>query len=270
MNEVRVVEKGIVPVYESENRRVVNARELHEFLGVGKDFSTWLKDRIEKYEFAEGEDYVEVFPNFGENSSLTDKGGRPTKDYLLTLDTAKELAMVENNEKGRQARKYFIACEKRLKEAMEYGNFYDRIPKSFPDALRALAAAEEERAALTSKIEEDRPKVAFAEAVATSDTSISINVLSKLLKQKGINIGQNRLFEILRQEGYLMRQGSDKNIPTQKAMEMGLFEVKEYTIQTSPEKPSKIRKTPKVTGKGQRYFLDRFLLQSQGREKETA
>ncbi len=131
--------KELIPVYESESRRVVDARDLHEFLGVGKDFSTWLKDRIEKYGFTEGEDYVEVFPNFGENSGLTDKGGRPTRNYLLSLDTAKELCMVENNEKGRQARKYFIAVEKAYRENQIMA------PRDYAAALRAYADEVERR-----------------------------------------------------------------------------------------------------------------------------
>ena len=96
--------------FGGRTRTVVNARDLHEFLESRKDFSSWIKDRIERYDLTENEDYV-VFTEFGENS----KGGRPKKEYALTLDAAKELSMVEGNEKGKQARKYFIACEKKLK-----------------------------------------------------------------------------------------------------------------------------------------------------------
>ena len=96
-----------------EGTQVVSARELHNFLESRRDFPTWIKDRIGKYGFVENQDF-EVFHNFGENPS----GGRPLKEYALTLDMAKELAMVEGNEKGKQARKYFIECEKRLKEVV--------------------------------------------------------------------------------------------------------------------------------------------------------
>jgi phage anti-repressor protein len=88
----------------------VNARELHAFLGVGKDFSTWIRDRIEIGIFVENQDFT-IFPNFGENSSR----GRPSKEYYISIDMAKHLAMLERNERGRQAREYFIACEKKLK-----------------------------------------------------------------------------------------------------------------------------------------------------------
>lgn len=109
--EIKIlVEDQLIPIKNNDGRTVVNARDLHEFLESRKDFSSWIKDRIERYDLAENEDYV-VFTEFGENS----KGGRPKKEYALTLDAAKELSMVEGNEKGKQARKYFIACEKKLK-----------------------------------------------------------------------------------------------------------------------------------------------------------
>lgn len=109
--EIKIlVEDQLILIKNNDGRTVVNARDLHEFLESRKDFSSWIKDRIERYDLAENEDYV-VFTEFGENS----KRGRPKKEYVLTLDAAKELSMVEGNEKGKQARKYFIACEKKLK-----------------------------------------------------------------------------------------------------------------------------------------------------------
>ena len=101
-----LVTNEVIPIYNNNNQRMVNARELHEFLGVGKDFSSWIKDRINKYQFSENLDYM-VFTKSGENL----KGGRPSKEYYLTIDTAKEISMVENNEKGRYIRKYFIQIE---------------------------------------------------------------------------------------------------------------------------------------------------------------
>lgn len=98
----------LIRITERNGQRAVSARELHRFLEVGRDFSSWIKERIEKYKFTKNEDY-QVFPNFGENP----KGGRPTIEYALSLDMAKELSMVENNEKGKQARRYFIEVEKK-------------------------------------------------------------------------------------------------------------------------------------------------------------
>lgn len=132
-----------------------------------------------------------------------------------------------------------------------------------PDTLIQLAqnlkAEQEKRKALEVKMEEQKPKVLFAESVEAAKTSILIGELAKLLKQNGINIGQNRLFQWLRQNGYLIRrQGSDYNMPTQRAMEMGLFEIKETTI-THSDGHIHVSKTPKVTGKGQVYFVNLFV-----------
>lgn len=132
-----------------------------------------------------------------------------------------------------------------------------------PDTLIQLAqnlkAEQEKRRALEVKMEEQKPKVLFAESVEVAKTSILIGELAKLLKQNGINIGQNRLFEWLRQNGYLIkRNGTDYNMPTQRSMDMGLFEIKETTI-NNPDGSIKISKTPKVTGKGQVYFINLFL-----------
>ena len=123
----------------------------------------------------------------------------------------------------------------------------------------ALKAEREKRKLLEAQIEADKPKVIFAEAVDAAQTSILVGDLAKLLKQNGINTGQKRLFEWLRANGYLIsRKGNDYNSPTQKSMELGLFEIKERTI-NNPDGSIRITKTPKVTGKGQVYFINKFL-----------
>lgn len=132
-----------------------------------------------------------------------------------------------------------------------------------PDTLMQLAQnlkdEQEKRKELETKIEQDKPKVLFADAVATAQTSILIGELAKLLKQNGVDMGQNRLFEWMRQNGYLIRrQGSDYNMPTQRSMEQGLFEIKETTV-VHADGHTHINKTPKVTGKGQAYFVTLFL-----------
>lgn len=109
------------------------------------------------------------------------------------------------------------------------------------------------------QIEADKPKVLFADTVSASHTSILIGELAKIMKQAGLNIGQNRLFERLRQDGYLInRKGTDYNMPTQKAMDLKLFEIKETTVSHADGHIS-VNKTPKVTGKGQQYFINRYL-----------
>lgn len=133
---------------------------------------------------------------------------------------------------------------------------------SNPDFIIKLAtelkSEQEKRKQLEVKVEADRPKVVFAECVETSNTSILVGELAKLLCQNGISIGGNRLFEWLRGKGYLIsRKGTDYNMPTQYSMELGLFEIKETTANTP--NGSKICKTPKVTGKGQTYFINKFM-----------
>ena len=132
-----------------------------------------------------------------------------------------------------------------------------------PDTMIKLCTAlkdeQEKRKALEQQIESQKPAVLFTGAVETSKTSILIGELAKMLKQNGINIGQNRLFEWMRENGYLIkRKGTDYNMPTQRSMEMGLFEIKETAI-NNPDGSIKISKTPKVTGKGQVYFINLFL-----------
>ncbi len=102
----------IIAIKNQGDKQIVNARELHQFLDVGKEFANWIKDRINQYGFIENEDF-EVFANFGKNS----KGGRPSKEYAISLDMAKELSMVERNEKGKRARRYFIECEKHMRKS---------------------------------------------------------------------------------------------------------------------------------------------------------
>ena len=108
------------------------------------------------------------------------------------------------------------------------------------------------------QIEQDKPKVVFADAVSTAKTSILIGDLAKLIKQNGVDMGQKRLFEWLRTNGYLIKSGSSKNMPIQRYMEQGLFEVKESVV-ANPDGSSRVTRTTKVTGKGQQYFINLFL-----------
>ena len=131
-----------------------------------------------------------------------------------------------------------------------------------PDFLIQLATKLKEEKAkrieLETKIEQDKPKVLFAQAVETAKTSILVGDLAKILKQNGVETGQKRLFEQLRQDGYLIKDGQSRNMPTQRAMEMGLFEVKESTV-SNPDGSIRVTKTTKVTGRGQGYFVNKYL-----------
>jgi anti-repressor protein len=123
---LKILENGLIPIYENEGNKIVNGRELHEFLEVGKDFTNWIKDRIEKYGFIENEDFI-IFAENGENP------GRPKTEYILSMDTAKEISMVQNNEKGSQARKYFIAIEKKFREIVKPSCIEDVLIQSLQE-----------------------------------------------------------------------------------------------------------------------------------------
>lgn len=132
-------------------------------------------------------------------------------------------------------------------------------PDFLINLLNDMKKEKEKRKALEEKVQQDKPKVLFAECVEASNTSILVGDLAKLLKQNGVEIGQKRLFAWLRDNGYLMKSNSGSyNMPTQRSMEMGLFEVKEHVI-NNPDGSIRVTKTPKVTGKGQRYFVNKFL-----------
>lgn len=213
--------------------QVVSARELHQFLESKQQFADWIKDRIGKYGFIENQDF-EVFQNFMNNPN----GGRPLKEYALTLDTAKELAMVEGNEKGRQARRYFIECEKKLREVVSNQQLY--IPKTLPEALRAYADEVEKNEKLIDEIKvknvliaEYEPKVTYYDQILSSvdtititqiakDYGMSAQELNKLLHEQGIQYKQNKQW-ILYQKYAKLGYTKSKTVPiTYKNGEQGV------------------------------------------------
>ena len=141
--------------------------------------------------------------------------------------------------------------EQTLEQALTSPDFLIRLAQE-------LKSEKEARQRLEKQAAEDAPKVLFAKMVETAETSILIGDLAKFLKQNGINTGQNRLFEWMRGHGYLVKNGASRNMPTQRAMEMGLFEVKESTT-ANPDGTIRLHRTTKVTGNGQVYFIKRFL-----------
>ena len=233
----------IIKVNYENDRPTVSGRELHEFLEVGTQYKDWFPRMVE-YGFIEGLD----FSSFLSEST----GGRPATDHQLTIEMSKEIAMIQRNEKGKQARQYFIALEKQW---------------NTPEAVmaRALKMAETTIKTLQTTVIEQRPKVIFADAVSASKTSILVGDMAKLLKQNGVDMGASRFFSWLRDNGFLIkRKGTDWNMPTQKSMELQLFEIKETSIAHSDGHTS-ISRTPKITGKGQLYFINKFVGQEDER-----
>lgn len=240
----------LIKITEKDGKRAVNARDLHEFLESKRDFSNWIKDRIEKYELIENQDYVR-----STNLSSEGRGGQNKVEYVLSIDAAKELSMVEGNERGKQARRYFIECERMAKEVVQH-----QIPQTYSDALLLAANQAKQLEEQQKQINRNAPRVLFSHAVETSNKSILIGELSKLINQNGVNIGQNRMFQWLRDNGYLCKKGESYNLPTQKSMDLGLFEIKKTTI-TKPNGSVLVTTTTKVTGKGQIYLVNLFLNQ---------
>ncbi|MCU0082486.1 phage antirepressor KilAC domain-containing protein [Streptococcus danieliae] len=221
---------------------VVSGRQLHEALGVKTKYADWFNRMIE-YGFVENQDFLLL-----KNEQQTGRGGHNKVDHILKLDMAKEIAMIQRTDRGKQVRQYFIQIEK------DY-NSPEKI------MARALLIAEKKAHELQAQIEADRPKVLFADAVSASHNSILVGELAKLLKQNGVDFGATRLFSWLREHGYLIkRKGHDWNMPTQKSVELGLIRVKETSI-THSDGHITLNKTPLVTGKGQQYFINKFLNQ---------
>ena len=225
--------------------QTVNARDLHAFLEVGKDFSNWVKDRIQKYGFVENQDFVIASPVLAKQSGRG--GDRCSKDYHLSLDMAKELAMVERNDKGKQARQYFIECERRAK-ANVIGAGWAAIPQTLPEALRLAADLAEQKAKAEAQLAIAAPKAQFHDAVTEAINCQSVQEVAKVL-----GTGSNRLFKFLRDEGLLMRD----NLPYQQHLDAGHFRVVEKQYNDGRGESYTYTRTL-VTGKGLAYIQKRL------------
>jgi len=157
---LRILEYGLIPIYQGENGQAVNARELHEFLEIGTKFTDWIKEKIQKYGFVEGEDYL-----VSEISEVRNVGATHKMEYILTIDTAKELSMVQNNEKGSKARKYFILVEKKFKEIAKPDSIEDLIilqAQSIKNMKLELQEAKDQSAAVVVAVKEIREVIVIS------------------------------------------------------------------------------------------------------------
>ena len=223
--------ESLLPVQTTDGVNTVNARSLHAVLGVGRDYSTWFKGRVAQYKFAEGVDFT-ALPQSGEPAN---NGFQTAIEHHISLDMAKELAMVENNVAGRTARRYFIAAEKRLREVVE-------LPQTYLEALEAHVISERKRLALEAEAKPLRLKAAFTDAViSTADTMDMATAAQKL------DMGRNRLFSQLRHHRVLIGKGERWNLPYQTHIDAGHFVVR-AGIHDRPDGPhnhSSLRVTPK-------------------------
>ena len=230
----------LITIELKDDNAVVSARQLHKTLEVKTRFSQWVEQNFKI--FQEGEDFTSVVGTTVVNNGAV----REIQDYAVTLRMAEHLAMMSKTPKGYEVREYFIQVEKDF-------NSPEKI------MARALRIADNKIHKLEAQMEADKPKVLFANAVSASQTSILIGDFAKLLRQNGLDIGQNRLFIWLRENGFLInRKGDSWNMPTQRSMDRGLFEIKERTHH-EPNGTIRISKTTKITGKGQVYVMDKLL-----------
>ncbi len=235
--------------YETE-QPTVSARELYEGLEIKTAFKDWFP-RMAAYGFEENQDFILVAQKRATNNPKNPVA--TYNDYQISVDMAKQICMIQRSEKGKQYRQYFIDLEKAWNTPEQ---IFARALKMADQKIEKL---KESNAGLLEDVERMRPKEIFADAVSTSQTSILIGDLAKLLRQNGVDIGQKRLFEYLRNHGYLIkRKGSDWNMPTQKSMNMGLFEIKEST-HIDGNGCNIVTRTPKATGKAQIYFVNKFV-----------
>lgn len=242
MNEIQSI--NLVD-FTPEGKVEIRGRQLHMKLNIGTEYAKWMTRMVE-YGFIEGVDYKVVIVKNDENRSL---GGRPSTDHILTLNMAKEIAMLQRTPEGQEIRRYLIKVE-------EDWNSPEKV------MARAVLMANNKVKELTTlteiqqaTIEAQKPKVLFADTVSGSQTSILVGQLAKLVKQRGVNIGRNRLFQWLRRNGYIEKH---KNEPTQKSMNLKVMEVKERTV-NNPDGSIRITRTPMITGNGQIYFVDKLV-----------
>lgn len=238
----------LIKVNYDNDTPTVSARELHEFLEVGSKYNDWF-NRMTEYGFTENVDFMAIA-----QKKVTAQGNETEYiDHQLTIEMGKEISMLQRNEKGGIIRKYFIGIEK------DWNTPELVMARALKIANARMAKLSIDNSTLKVKIEANKPKVLFADAVSASKTSILVGELAKLIKQNGVEIGGTRLFAWLRNNGYLIkRAGNDYNLPTQKSMELGICEIKETSIVHSDGHTS-VNKTPKITGKGQQYFVNKFL-----------
>ena len=227
----------------NEETMTVSARELHKALEIEKRFSAWFETNSQG--FIEGVDFTGVL-----TSTVVNNGAQiKLHDYSLSVDMAKHICLMSRTTKGAECRQYLINIEKAWNTpemAMARGLKAAQLLISQKDEQIKLLEADNSRM---------KPKEIFADAVSASDTSILVRDFAKILRQNGIDMGEKRLYKWFRENGYVIKGTTQ---PTQRAMEMGLFEVIERSVQRSDMSPI-VTMTTKITGKGQQYFINKFL-----------
>lgn len=213
--------------------------------------------KAEKTTFVENQKLNKMFALIEQEIPMPVGGGvKKAPVYVMNRDGFTLLVMGFTGEKALQFKLDYIEAFNKMEAMIKSGGF--QVPGSFKEALLLAAHQQEEIEQQQKQIEANKPKVLFAEAVSTSQRCCLVSELAKIISQNGVAIGQNRLFVWMRKNGYLCNKGQYYNQPTQKAMELGLFEIKKTTI-TKPDGDVIVNTTSKVTGKGQIYFVNKFI-----------
>lgn len=240
----------LIKINVNENQEpVISGRELHEKLGVETPFKKWM-DRMLEYGFTESTDFTVMDKNVHDETVYG--GLRKITEYILTLDTAKEICMLQRNEKGKEFRKYFIEIEKEFNSPEK---IMARALKIADDKIKIQNIKIEK---LEQKIEDDKARVSFAETIEKSSECILVREFAKVLANDDIHIGEKKIYQKLREWGYILLNSTE---PTQRAVEQGLFKINERIFKSV--KGDILSKTTLITGKGQMFLLEKFKKLSQ-------
>ena len=244
--------------------KIIDEREvLGKQLRIYGDFENPLFKADEVAKWIEHSNVSKMLESVDDNEKIKLEVGTLTNGYSAWFLTEDGLYEVLMQSRKPIAKKFKKKVKEILKDVRKYGMYATDELLDNPDLIIKMATRLKEEKAknkeLEDKMKEDKPKVLFADSVETSKNTILIGELAKIIKQNGVDIGQKRLFTWLRDNGFLIkREGTDYNMPTQKSMDLGLFEIKETAV-THSDGHISINKTPKVTGKGQVYFINKFL-----------
>lgn len=253
MEQINIYKGSSITFENKDGKVMVNATEMAKPFGHGKEPSYWLntqqsKNMIATISTSRNIDVVDLV--------VITNGGNTGNGTWMHEDVALVFAQWLSPE-------FYLWCNDRIKELLSNGvatinNDDETILNAITILQKRLEESKARQKELENKVEQDKPKVLFADTVSSSSTSILVGELAKLIAQKGVNVGQNRLFEWLRYNGYLCNRNGNKNYPTQKSIKQGLLEVVERTI-TKSDGSAISSFTTKITGKGQIYFVNKFI-----------
>ena len=227
----------LIKVQERDGEQLISARELHKFLESSERFSKWW-ERMVGYGFIENKDYTLYQKVHPQNK-------QEIIDYLMKISMAKEISMLQRNEKGKEARIYFIKCEEawNCDEAI--------VSRALSIQNKRILEYKEKIDVLERKIDSDAQRVSFAETIEKSSDCLLVREFSKVIANEGINLGEKKLYKWFREKGFILKNSTE---PTQRAVTMGLFKVAERVVKAVTK--DIVTKTTRITGKGQIYFLE--------------